>query len=125
MEDYDLCRRALNKGYRLLYVPNAIVYHKVGGSRVHNLADVYQGYKTSIIYMKKRLPWWIFVFWFCLYATYVLIISPYKNRSELYRLPKSSYKMAVLLGLIKGLFNSRVRREDMEIVVNRGLFRRG
>lgn len=66
-EETDLCHRILMAGYRVVYVPNSIIYHKLGGTSV-KLADAfvhYHSYKNRInsyvknlgtIYLLKILP---------------------------------------------------------------------
>ena len=111
-EDYDFCRRALNKGFHLLYVPDAIVWHKVGGTRSNGPIGVYLGYKTNIIFMKKHLPWPIWFCWFWLYAIYIVAVRPYM--CEEFKIPSSIFRKAVLLALKEGLFDTKVTREDLK-----------
>jgi len=49
-EDVDLSFRAQLQGYKCLYVPGAIVYHKVGSSIGHDSS-------TSIYYSHRNLEW--------------------------------------------------------------------
>jgi hypothetical protein len=48
-EDVDLCWRALLKGKTILYVPQAVVYHKFGGSYEHDSA------RTMFLSQRNRL----------------------------------------------------------------------
>jgi len=58
LEDLDFCWKLREKGYVLMYVPTALVYHDIDASRV-NLwyilkRAVYEGYSLSIFRMKSR-----------------------------------------------------------------------
>jgi len=124
MEDYDFCRRVARKGYRLLYVPDAVVWHKVGASRSSGPLDVYRGYKASSIYMKKHLPWWAWCIWFCLYALYALILAPYRDYAGAAKIPRLAFRKAVLRALWEGIFHTQVSRDDTENVRRKGVARR-
>ncbi|MEE4604846.1 MAG: glycosyltransferase family 2 protein [Desulfobacteraceae bacterium] len=49
-EDVDLSFRLQSRGYRCLYVPEAVVYHKASSSIVHDS-------KTSVYYGHRNLEW--------------------------------------------------------------------
>jgi hypothetical protein len=59
-EDYDFCYRARQAGYRLLYVPQAIVMHKVSRSLGHDAPERwhYLGRNTVLFYRPgERFSW--------------------------------------------------------------------
>jgi len=115
VEDYDFCRRALSNGYRLLYVPDAVVWHKVGASHSIEASYVYLGYKQAFIFMKKHFHWSIYIPWFFLYGFYALVIAPFRYSNSI-KVRRSSFRKAVLIALIEGIFDNKVTREDVERV---------
>ena len=56
-EEVDLCWRAHNKGYKVLYVPDAQVYH-LGGSTLSNMnpKKTYLNFRNSLFSITKNLP---------------------------------------------------------------------
>jgi len=62
-EDTDLNFRAQLSGWKCLYVPDAIVYHKVGGSieKIYELA-VYYVIRNDKLVKVKNIPFAIFVY---------------------------------------------------------------
>ena len=55
-EDVDLCWRALLRGYRVVYVPTSIVYHKYGGSwgNRESLYRIYYGERNRLMNIIKN-----------------------------------------------------------------------
>lgn len=114
LEDYDFCRRVLRAGYRALYVPQAVVWHKVGGSRERGVADVYRGYKSSIVYMKKHLPRFIWFLWYIFYAGYVLSASLFRVSGRGGKEGKSLYREAILKAIREGFIDEKVCQTDIQ-----------
>lgn len=113
MEDYDFSRRAIRKGYSLLYVPKAIIWHKVGSTRKKiGTSDIYRGYKTSIIYMKKHLPPLVWVFWLFFYSVYLLTLSLFLTPN--WGINKRSYRKAIMKAIKDGISDNRVSVSDTE-----------
>lgn len=114
-DDFDFCRRATKAGYRLLYVPDGVVWHKVGRSRYKDRVSVrvYQKYKTDIIYMKKHLPGPAWLPWFFLCAIYGLTISSLRAQRNS-GIDRREHRQAVLLALREGFRDDRVTRADIE-----------
>lgn len=56
VEDLDLCWRAWLKGYKVIYVANSIVYHKVGGSwdSRHSSSRIFLGQKNRLANIIKN-----------------------------------------------------------------------
>lgn len=113
MEDYDFCRRVLKVGYRLLYTPTAVIWHKVGMSRERGPIAVYNGYKTSSIYMKKHLSRALWVLWFCIYSLHAVLLPPHQ---ELSQIDRRIYRKATLWALKEGFLDTRITREDLKRV---------
>ena len=113
MEDYDLCRRVSKAGYRLLYTPTAVIWHKVGMSRERGPIAVYNGYKTSTIYMKKHLPRVLWLLWFCIYSLHTVLLPSHR---ELSQMDQRTYRRAVFWALKEGFLDIRITKEDLEHV---------
>jgi GT2 family glycosyltransferase len=55
-EETDLCYRALKKGYKIIYSPDAIVWHKIGGSSggISNPLRIYFITRNMFLFLKKH-----------------------------------------------------------------------
>lgn len=57
MEEIDLCWRLKNLGYKVIYCPNAEVYHVGGGTlNANNPYKTYLNFKNNLVIMQKNLP---------------------------------------------------------------------
>ena len=57
MEEIDLCWRLKNLGYRIVYCPDATVYHLGGGTlNATNPFKTYLNFRNNLIIMQKNLP---------------------------------------------------------------------
>lgn len=57
MEEIDLCWRLKNLGYRIVYCPDAEVYHVGGGTlNANNPYKTYLNFRNNLIIMQKNLP---------------------------------------------------------------------
>lgn len=56
-EEIDLCWRAINKGYKIKYISDSIVYH-VGGATLQqaNPQKTYLNFRNSLLMLTKNLP---------------------------------------------------------------------
>ncbi len=64
-EDLELCRKLHNLGYKIIYLPDAVVYHKVGGTQtypernqtwIQKSAEIYHGRLYGfVLYLILRL----------------------------------------------------------------------
>ena len=76
MEDTDWCWRIRQKGFKLLYVPSARVYHKVSqsfGSPPYNEKTMYMLGRNAVLFVKKYgtlIRWLKFIFFFWLSVLY-------------------------------------------------------
>ncbi|MBB6502856.1 glycosyltransferase family 2 protein [Pedobacter cryoconitis] len=67
MEEIDLCWRLKNRGYHIIYCPDAEVYHVGGGTLdSNNPYKVFLNFRNNLIIMQKNLPaneavWRIFI----------------------------------------------------------------
>ncbi|MBB5638070.1 hypothetical protein HDE68_003996 [Pedobacter cryoconitis] len=57
MEEIDLCWRLKNLGYKIIYCPDAEVYHVGGGTLdANNPYKVFLNFRNNLIIMQKNLP---------------------------------------------------------------------
>lgn len=57
MEEIDLCWRLKNLNYKVMYCPNAEVYHVGGGTlQTENPFKTYLNFRNNLIIMQKNLP---------------------------------------------------------------------
>jgi GT2 family glycosyltransferase len=57
MEEIDLCWRLKNLGYKIVYAPNAEVYHVGGGTlNANNPYKTYLNFRNNLIILQKNLP---------------------------------------------------------------------
>lgn len=77
-EDVDLSFRAQLAGYQCLYVPTALVYHRVGGtSGVNNDFTLYYGQRNLEFVFFKNMPFSLLIKYFPLHIGYILIAFIY------------------------------------------------
>jgi GT2 family glycosyltransferase len=57
MEEIDLCWRLKNKGYRIMYCPDSVVYHVGGGTlSAESPHKVYLNFRNNLVLLQKNLP---------------------------------------------------------------------
>lgn len=57
MEEIDLCWRMKNRGYKVVYVPDAMVYHVGGGTLPNNNPrKLFLNYRNNLYLLYKNLP---------------------------------------------------------------------
>lgn len=57
MEEIDFCWRLHNAGYRIMVVPQSVVYHVGGGTLAHGSPrKIYLNIRNSLVVMTKNLP---------------------------------------------------------------------
>ncbi len=77
LEDLDLCLRAQNAGFSLIFVPQAQLWHRVSAS-TENLQDwrKYHQARSTILFLKKHTPLHlaplVLIFWLAVFLRYVL-----------------------------------------------------
>jgi GT2 family glycosyltransferase len=60
-DDFDFCHRAIEAGYKLLYVHRAKMWHKTGASTANKGYSAFIRYfigRGSVIFMRKHGRWW-------------------------------------------------------------------
>lgn len=86
MEDVDFCKRVLNNGYKLMYVPQSKIYHKVSASTGGKVSPmvVYYMTRNRLLFNSKyndkidRLKFWMF------YSVKLILEPVRKNISPKY-----------------------------------------
>ncbi len=57
MEEIDLCWRVLNRGFKIMSVPQSVVYHLGGGTlNQHNSHKTYLNFRNNLYMLVKNLP---------------------------------------------------------------------
>lgn len=105
LEDTDWCWRMSQKGFKLVYVPAAKVYHKVSqsfGSTPYNEKSMYLMARNAVLFVKKYgsfFHWLKFILFFWL--------------SVLYAVPRETMRgnLKAVLAKIKGFFDGLRRRK--------------
>ena len=58
MEEIDLCWRILKRGYRIVFIPESIVYHVGGGTLDYSSpAKLYYNFRNNLYLLHKNLPY--------------------------------------------------------------------
>lgn len=78
LEDMDLCLRAQEDGYTLLFVPQAKVWHKGSASTSNNAAlRTYHHARSTVLFLKKHTSWLtllpVLLFWVLVVLRAVLL----------------------------------------------------
>lgn len=57
MEEIDLCWRLKNKGYKIIYCPDSVVYHVGGGTlNTEDPFKTYLNFRNNLVLLQKNLP---------------------------------------------------------------------
>ena len=57
MEEIDLCWRLKNKGYKIMYCPDSVVYHVGGGTlSIESPFKTYLNFRNNLLMIQKNLP---------------------------------------------------------------------
>jgi len=105
-EEVDFCERVRKLGYKLIYVPNSYVWHKVG-STLNNSWIAYHWNRSKIILFRKHAINIFHLAFLIIYAYIYALSSPFIHKLAGNRGP---LKYA-LTGLWKGLWHPISSRE--------------
>lgn len=104
VEDLELSWRLQKRGFRILYVPGSVIWHRGGRTRPYSGAAVYRLYVSKVLLMRKMLPVACFPCWQFLHRLYMGVWGA--RRSEHYlishgypALVPGSYRSVVLRAL--------------------------
>ena len=56
LEDIEYCARAKNKNMKMIFVPNSIIYHKVGERDSYNSMVIYYSIRNRLLLIKLAFP---------------------------------------------------------------------
>lgn len=104
-EDADWCYRVRNAGYKILYTPKAVCYHKfpfldkITGKR-RWLSRSYWAARNKIIFMRKDSPYFpLFVLmypvWFCIYTYQAIRYLNFRALLNFYKGMIDGFKWAI------------------------------
>ncbi|MBI5806385.1 glycosyltransferase family 2 protein [candidate division TA06 bacterium] len=93
-EDVDFCLRAAKAGFKLIYVPSAVAWHKVEGIRITPFA-FYNRARSRIIVLRKNFN--IIYVWYGI-LLHIILFTPYK----IYQSIKSDTPLETLVAWFKG-----------------------
>jgi hypothetical protein len=122
-EEVDFGVRYSKYGYKVIYVPTSIIWHKIAGSHIPATPrDIYNVYRNKIIYMKKFLNPIYFKIWLMMFKVYAYILAP----SKLHKLhvkyggkqSKEKIKAAIKLAFEDSKVSNKVTLVDLMKVGN-------
>jgi len=94
-EDVDWCKRMWKEGWKVIYLPRAVVQHTVGGSSERNLVrSVFEFHKGAYLIFKKyhksyRLIWGPMVFFGLFVRFFGILFAQFMRRLIVQSKPKS------------------------------------
>jgi len=93
LEDTDYSYRVIKSGYKIYYVSNSIIYHKVSSStQKDNLfVPIYYSIRNRLYFSKKNLGYYYYLFSVYLYITLCLKIIFTNNRIKLFKIIKLAF----------------------------------
>lgn len=110
LEDVELCQRSLKKGWELLYVPKAVIWHKVsqstGGSAFQPI-PIFLRIRNRIIYQNtygSALQKFFFFFYSLVYVFMMMIYGLLCLKDKIF--------IAALKGFISGYFNNNIQLNE-------------
>ncbi len=82
-EEWEFSLRASRAGFKLMYTPTAIIYHKVGRSHDHASAKMlYNTYRNRILFVKRNYPKPIYVK-FMYQFLFMKLLQRFLNKGQL------------------------------------------
>ncbi len=102
-EDMDLCYRIRKDGYKLIYEPRSIVYHKNAqstGGKKFNRHSLYYSYRNKLFFLRKFYPCYILclispIYCVCFFRDLIRAVIFYDNKRVLLK--------AMVYGILDGL----------------------
>ena len=97
-EEWDFCYRVSKQGYKLFYIPDSVIWHKVSQTvERFSPMDIYCAYRAKMIFINNFLPKSMRVFWHCLFYLYAKFYAPIKFK----RLAERKFNMSINVNKIK------------------------
>lgn len=114
MEDREYCDRVIKNGFKILYVPNSVIWHKIGGSLSLNPGKVYNGYLESILFIKTKytgLKQRIILFIYNIYGKFAILRFYYLGLIAFKDI--HIYNKAIKLAFLKGNKIEKTSKDDL------------
>ncbi|MFA3784109.1 glycosyltransferase family 2 protein [Melioribacteraceae bacterium 4301-Me] len=111
LEDTDYCYRAINAGFKIRFVANSKIYHKVNTTTKMNgeLLPLYYTIRNRLFFAKNRLGFWFYLFYLYLVVTMNIKIFISRNGTEIrkiYKLATNDFSNEMMGQLTKKIFNN-------------------
>jgi len=125
-DDTDFCWRTILAGYRIVFVPKAIVYHKGQVTKGFNPKRLYHSVKNRVCTMLKNYE--LKNLWWRKFTFYILSLLTALSFTLLL---KFDLTLAMIKGLtypisnFKGVWQKRLRVQELRKVSDKILFQRG
>lgn len=72
VEDLELSWRLPRHGFRLAYIPASVIWHLGGRSRQYSPAEIYRGYISKFLLMKKNFSRPLYCIWLAFFSIYMV-----------------------------------------------------
>jgi len=110
-EDVDYCLRVKKAGFKMIYVPTSVIWHKKGGSRKFSKDELFNAIISKSIFMRKHCYRLVFYIWWSVYCIKTLIflekmLYSYKNYITSAKIDKKEFRKSIKKGLKLG-FSSK------------------
>jgi len=105
LEDTDFCFRAIKNGYKILYIPSSIIYHKVNTSTTKEnlLLPLYYSIRNRLYFARKNLG-----FYYYLALNYIISASLIKIIFS----KKKKEKLKVFISAMRDFFTGKMGYKD-------------
>jgi GT2 family glycosyltransferase len=98
-EETDWCARAKARGYKILYVPKAKLWHKVSAStKASSPFMIRLNIRNRLVFMKKNAKWYHWITFLLFYIKDFILLVAYKLLKRDFKAIKAAFK-----GLKEGL----------------------
>lgn len=119
LEDSEYCDRVIKNGFKILYVPNSVIWHKIGRSLNLNPGKVYNGYLGNILFIRIKysgLKQKMILFIYNLYGKFVVLKFYYLGLIVFKDIP--IYNKAIRLAFLKGNKIEKTSKDDLFLDIN-------
>lgn len=121
-EEWDFCYRVSKQGYKLFYIPDSVIWHKISKTiDRYSPTDIYNAYRAKVIFINNFLPKSLRRPWYYLFYLYATFFAPAKFKKIAKRnfnanININKIKKAISFALKDGRLKNRVTVEDMKRV---------
>jgi GT2 family glycosyltransferase len=117
MEEGDFALSARKMGYKCIYVPTSVIWHKIGVYSIDNqfkLKYIYNSYRNRLLFIQRHLSFCTRTIWPLLFNIYVNYFMVFYRK--LRRRTKNVYaiQMAAKLAIIDHKVNRKISEEDIK-----------